>query len=171
MSTVFVNVGELSRGLGEFQRIVGAWDADRLTKAVTIKAVEKIKSDTEQGKGPDGASLPAYSERYKRFRHAAGAQTAYRDLNLSGQMMAAMTYSRTPDGYEIGFVDARQAGKAHGHHFGIIPRPLTIPLRRGGSRRQMIPWGPVPATNFLSRSPEDIQAYAQQAVDYIMRQP
>jgi hypothetical protein len=74
-----------------------------------------IKQRTSRGINADGNSFPPYTEAYKIFRQQAGRQTAFPDLNLTGQMLSNMTQKSTPSQAIIYFASKFQNTKALGN--------------------------------------------------------
>jgi hypothetical protein len=74
-----------------------------------------IKQRTSRGINADGNSFPPYTEAYKIFRQQVGRQTAFPDLNLTGQMLSNMTQKSTPSQAIIYFASKFQNTKALGN--------------------------------------------------------
>jgi len=76
--------------------------------------VEKVLDSLASAKSPvSGESFPALSKKYKAFKVAAGGE-GVPNLELEGDLKAALTYRPTDGGLEIGFF-GDQAAKADGH--------------------------------------------------------
>ena len=74
-----------------------------------------IKQRTAKGINADGNSFPLYTEAYKTFRSQAGRQTAFPDLNFSGQMLSNITQRSEPSFAIIYFANKFQNTKALGN--------------------------------------------------------
>jgi hypothetical protein len=75
-----------------------------------------IKQRTAKGQDANKRSFPPYSQAYIEFRKLKGRQTAYADLNFTGQMLSNMAQKSTPTYAEIYFPSKAQAVKAMGNN-------------------------------------------------------
>tara|TARA_R110000744_G_scaffold327575_1_gene433271 strand:+ start:64 stop:486 length:423 start_codon:yes stop_codon:yes gene_type:complete len=74
-----------------------------------------IQDRTKQGKGYKDGAFKRYSEKYAAFRSEKGA-TLRPNLELSGNMMAAMTSKANYKRAEIFFRGKEESGKASGNN-------------------------------------------------------
>ena len=74
-----------------------------------------IKQRTAKGQSADNNAFPAYTAEYAFKRKKAGRQTAFADLNFSGQMLSNITQKSSPTEAIIYFANKFQNVKALGN--------------------------------------------------------
>ena len=74
-----------------------------------------IKQRTSKGQGADGNPFKDYTAEYAFQRKKAGRQTAFADLNFSGQMLSNITQKSSPTEAIIYFANKFQNVKALGN--------------------------------------------------------
>lgn len=109
----------------ELKSLVGQFVVDSI-----LDMVGQVKSPV---KGGDFKS--SLTKDYRQRKDDEGG-TPIPNLEMDGDMLAALTYKIVGDGVEVGIFNKRQAIKAFGHNTGFEGHP-TIP--EGKYTRQFIP--------------------------------
>lgn len=112
------------RGLGGlFSSYLGQLTSPRVM--ALLGSLQRTRTLDRTGKGIDieGRAFEPYAESYVPVRQARGAQTGHVDLNLSGQMWAALQVD-ADDGRATLSFQGDPAKRAHGHQMGYAPRGL-----------------------------------------------
>lgn len=108
--------------------LIGSSNSE-VTEAVGELLVEKIKDYCSSANSPvDGYDWnKRLSPKYKKLKEAATGRKAA-DMDLTGEMLEALTYRATRDTVEVGIFDKSQVGKADGHN--NFSGDSQLPLRR-----------------------------------------
>jgi phage virion morphogenesis protein len=184
LRTVVVNNEPVLSALRAATQRLG--DMKPLYQAIGAELAEETRLRFTDQQAPDGSAWPGLSA-VTLARRRGGGRGGAQALLDTNRLRNSITYNVLADGVEVGtnvvYASTHQFGAAKGS-FGIatvtVPahtvrahtrkgRPVRLHNVRQHTRRMAVPWGNIPAREFLGLSDASERRILQMTAEYLLR--